>query len=160
MEHRWCRGSINKNQISEIQNGVELIRNVGTRDEPLTDLVTISPNDERTGFGIKKVVMPNMGTDSDKIGAIKPANINHVGGHSVVFLTLNDNEVENYIIDYLETKTIKTLIKSIKTNTPNSKSLFKYIPDLDFSKTWTDEELYNYFNLTQEEINYIEETVK
>ena len=34
------------------------------------------------------------------------------------------------------------------------------LPKIDLSKSWTDEELYKYFNLTQEEIDYIESQVK
>ena len=36
----------------------------------------------------------------------------------------------------------------------------KALPKLDMSKKWTDQELYGHFNLTQEEINYIEASVK
>jgi len=32
-------------------------------------------------------------------------------------------------------------------------------PLIDFSKKWTDNEIYKYFNLTQEEIDYIEKTI-
>ena len=36
----------------------------------------------------------------------------------------------------------------------------KHFPKLSFSKSWTNQEIYDYFNLTQEEINYIENAVK
>ena len=36
---------------------------------------------------------------------------------------------------------------------------FSLIPLQGFSKTWTDEELYKKYKLTQEEIDYIEETI-
>ena len=42
----------------------------------------------------------------------------------------------------------------------NSKDKFSWVPVMDFSKTWTDNELYNYFNLTEEEIDLIEKTIK
>ena len=35
----------------------------------------------------------------------------------------------------------------------------KNIPKLDLSKSWTNQELYQHLNLTQEEIDYIEERV-
>ena len=34
------------------------------------------------------------------------------------------------------------------------------LPILDLARTWTDAELYSHFNLTQEEIEYIETNVK
>ena len=39
-------------------------------------------------------------------------------------------------------------------------TLVKALPKLDMSKTWTDEELYNHFKLTQKEREYIEANVK
>lgn len=42
-----------------------------------------------------------------------------------------------------------------------SKDSFRFVPDMeDYSKVWTDEELYKHFELTQEEIDYIESKVK
>jgi hypothetical protein len=38
--------------------------------------------------------------------------------------------------------------------------VWKVIPKIDLSKTWSDNELYELFGLTQEEIEYIEATVK
>ena len=35
-----------------------------------------------------------------------------------------------------------------------------FIPYLDFNETWTDQQLYEKFNLTQEEINYINRLVQ
>ena len=34
------------------------------------------------------------------------------------------------------------------------------VPAIDLTRTWTDQELYEHFNLTEEEINYIEEQVR
>lgn len=41
-----------------------------------------------------------------------------------------------------------------------SKDKFRFIPLQDFSKPWTDEELYKKYNLTQEEIDFIESMIK
>jgi hypothetical protein len=156
MSYRWLRGSINKNQIVESNKGVELIRNVGKLNEELDDIVIIDPLIENTGYGIKKVVLPNMGTDSEKLGAIKIAENNHVGGHSVVFLTLDIDETHESIISYLNSNIIKALIKSIKSSTPNSKSVFSFIPDLKFNKIYTDQEIATIFNLSEDDVKYVE----
>jgi len=42
----------------------------------------------------------------------------------------------------------------------NQERLLGMLPSVDLSHSWTDEELYKYFNLTTEEITLIEETVK
>ena len=39
-------------------------------------------------------------------------------------------------------------------------AVYHYVPLQDFSKPWTDEELYEKYNLTQEEIDFIESMIK
>ena len=41
-----------------------------------------------------------------------------------------------------------------------SKESFRFVPLQDFSKPWTDEELYKKYNLTEEEIHFIESMIK
>ena len=61
---------------------------------------------------------------------------------------------------------ITTLIKKIflfyianEKNGGFNTGIFK-LPKMDFSKSWTDDELYTYFNLTKEEIEHIENNIK
>ena len=39
-------------------------------------------------------------------------------------------------------------------------NMVRALPKLDLTRTWTDQELYAHFGLTDEEIRYIEEQVK
>jgi len=41
-----------------------------------------------------------------------------------------------------------------------NKQSFAYVPLQDFTKPWTDEELYRKYNLTDEEIAFIESMIK
>lgn len=41
-----------------------------------------------------------------------------------------------------------------------SKAVYQFVPMQDFSKPWTDEELYQKYNLSQEEIDFIESMIK
>lgn len=79
------------------------------------------------------------------------------------YLILNsfdtENEANNFII-YLKTKFVRFLIKTLKSNVLVSKKIFSYVPVLDMNITWTDKMLYEHFELSNEEINYIEEYVK
>jgi len=50
-------------------------------------------------------------------------------------------------------------VNNTKTGGFNAGALYM-LPIIDFSKSWTDQELYTYFNLTKEEIDYIEANVK
>lgn len=68
-------------------------------------------------------------------------------------------EAENFLW-YLKTKFFRILV-SIKKNTQDSNRIvYSFVPLQDFSKSRTDEELYKKYNLTQKEIDYIENMVK
>lgn len=66
------------------------------------------------------------------------------------------------IIAYLKSSKIMNFIfKVCKWSGANNRNLLRILPTLpNFGKTWTNKELYTYFNLTQEEIDYIEANVK
>ena len=50
---------------------------------------------------------------------------------------------------------------SIKKKTQNTtRDLFQFVPLQDWSKPWTDAELYKKYNLSKEEIDYIESMIK
>ena len=152
----WLRGSLHLNQIVEIEKGVEFIAAVGRSNDPFTT-VTIDPRDETTGAGAHKVVIPNMASN-DSIGNVKIARPDHVGGHSVVFLTTNSQTESENLKEYLESSIVRWIIKSVKISTPNSKTVFSFIPRIDLSRKWTNDELYCYFGLTSEEIKYVKST--
>ena len=42
----------------------------------------------------------------------------------------------------------------------NEPKILNMLPALDFTRTWTNTEIYQHFNLTPEEIEYIENNVK
>jgi hypothetical protein len=41
-----------------------------------------------------------------------------------------------------------------------NKDVFMFVPMQDFSKPWTDEELYEKYDLTEDEIKFIESMIK
>lgn len=63
------------------------------------------------------------------------------------------------VISYMSTKFFHFVfgLKKITQNT--AKGTYQFVPMQDFSKSWTDEELYKKYNFTQEEIDYIESVV-
>ncbi len=71
----------------------------------------------------------------------------------------SENECEN-VISYMSTKFFRfmVILKKISQHAP--KSVYQFVPLQDFSKPWTDEELYKKYNLTQEEVDFIESMIK
>ncbi|MDO4698476.1 MAG: Eco57I restriction-modification methylase domain-containing protein [Pasteurellaceae bacterium] len=64
------------------------------------------------------------------------------------------------MISYIKTKFFRYLV-SIKKKTQNGpRGVYEFVPIQDFSKPWTDEELYQKYNLSQEEIEFIEKMVR
>lgn len=64
------------------------------------------------------------------------------------------------IITYIKTRFFRYLV-SIKKKTQNGpRGVYQFVPIQDFSKPWTDKELYAKYNLTPEEIDFIESIIK
>jgi hypothetical protein len=64
------------------------------------------------------------------------------------------------LVSYLSSKLIQFIVTTGKWSGFVNGDVVKLIPAIDLTRTWTDEELYKHFNLTQEEIDYIEANVK
>jgi len=73
----------------------------------------------------------------------------------IIFLTNSEKESEN-LIHYMNTKFVNKLLSLRKISQDIKPDICKWIPLMDFTKKLNDEDLYEYFNLTQEEIDLIE----
>ena len=71
----------------------------------------------------------------------------------------NKEEATN-CLSYIHTKFFRALLFYNRHSLNISQSSFDLIPLQDFSKPWTDEELYEKYGLSNEEINFIEATIK
>jgi site-specific DNA-methyltransferase (adenine-specific) len=63
-------------------------------------------------------------------------------------------------LSYIKTKFFRALLLFNRHSLNISTSSFDLIPVQDFSESWTDEKLYKKYNLTQEEIDFIESMIK
>lgn len=61
---------------------------------------------------------------------------------------------------YYKTKFVRYLISLALTSMNIAKESFQFVPLQDFSKPWTDAELYAKYGLTDEEIQFIESMIK
>ena len=64
------------------------------------------------------------------------------------------------VMSYIQTKLFRFLVLLKKSSQNAAKGVYGFVPMQDFSKPWTDEELYAKYNLTQEEIDFIESMIK
>ena len=61
---------------------------------------------------------------------------------------------------YLQSKFARFLLSQAKISQHGTAKTYIFVPTQDFSKPWTDEELYAKYHLTPEEIAFIEATIK
>lgn len=72
-----------------------------------------------------------------------------------------ETEIEaEHLMHYLSTKFVRFLMLQAMTSIMINKDVFRFVPLQDFKKDWTDEELYNLYDLTENERKYIESTIK
>ena len=69
------------------------------------------------------------------------------------------SEAEN-VVSYMQTKFFHFLVALIKNTQQAMKKVYTFVPLQDFSKPWTDEELYKKYNLTEAEISFIESMIR
>lgn len=78
------------------------------------------------------------------------------------FLKIGDFDTEEEMLNclsYIETKFFRALLYFNRASLVMASKIFSLIPLQDFSKIWTDEELYNKYELTKEDIGYIEDNI-
>ena len=63
-------------------------------------------------------------------------------------------------ISYISSKFFRFLVLLVKNTQDATSKVYQFVPMQDFSKPWTDEELYAKYKLTQEEIDFIESMIK
>ena len=104
---------------------------------------------------VKKIHIPrNFGYD------FFPDNGEYGLGYQAEVIELSDNENTVFAMNYLTSKLVSFILKFKPWIPQPDYALLEMLPSVDFSKDWTDDELYTHFGLTQEEINYIEANVK
>lgn len=64
------------------------------------------------------------------------------------------------VISYICTKFFRFLVLLLKNTQHATKTVYRLVPVQDFSKPWTDKELYAKYKLSQEEIDFIEAMIK
>lgn len=69
------------------------------------------------------------------------------------------DEADSYA-SYLRTRLVRFLVSLRKSTQDAARDVYAFVPDLTYDHPWTDELLYERYSLTEEEISFVENTVK
>ena len=64
------------------------------------------------------------------------------------------------VTKYIKTKFFHFMLGLKKVTQHTTSKVYNFVPLQDFSKPWTDEELYAKYGLTEEEIEFIESMIR
>jgi hypothetical protein len=76
------------------------------------------------------------------------------------YVEVGDQQTANSAISYFQSKLFKFAIYSTSFGQAWNKNYLKQIPAVPFDRNWSDQDLYEHFDLTKEEIDCIESVIK
>ncbi len=71
-----------------------------------------------------------------------------------------DQETCEHVMSYIATKFFRFMVLQKKNAQHAMRGVYQFVPIQDFSHAWTDEELYEKYGLTEEEIDFIDAMIK
>ena len=137
-------GYVSRNEITKGIENVDKYKIIVGRFVPSNGELNVKP-----GEGYRVLTTPRI-LKTDEINTETYID-------TAVFSTLN--EATNYK-NYLCTKFARYLLRQAITSVNVTRECFAFVPVQDFTKSWTDEELYKKYKLTDEEIAFIESMIK
>ena len=117
----------------------------------------------REDIGKVKVFIPKAGgsgNDAKIIGKPILGGPNSVCSQTYLYAAFSSELEAKNFISYASTKFFRILVSARKISQEAPSKVYKFVPMQDFSKPWTDKELYEKYNLTEDEIAFIERTIK
>lgn len=101
--------------------------------------------------------LPNSPNHLDVSHTVEPG-VSVKDGYTVS-LCSSKEEAEN-LSTYLKCKLVLFIYNKTKTSRTLRSPQLKFIPKVPLDRSWTDKEIYKHFNLTQEEIDYVESNIR
>ena len=111
----------------------------------------------------EKVFIPKAagsGVDPYVIGKPEYGSEGSVCSQTFLYAAFNSKEEAKNFETYLKTKFFRLLVSASKISQETPSKVYRFVPIQDFTKPWTDAELYAKYNLTAEEIAFIEAMIK
>jgi len=151
---------------SKSSDHILLVTKDGDKFVPLNDI----PKNTDT-LDLWKVIVSKassgIGGGADKAGfrvvVTKPRVLSPQSSCTETYLVIDifsSHEPAGRLLDYVKSRFFRFLL-SLKTPTHNlSQKCFEFVPSLPLDRNWNDEILYDFFDLTDQEIKHIESKIK
>ncbi|QIW16082.1 restriction endonuclease [Pasteurellaceae bacterium RH1A] len=140
-------------------DNVFLFQNKGSSYVTLDDI----PKGREWIFRHKVIVPYAVGTGDGKTDKVNPiyAGLNTACTETYLVIGPFDNEdICQNVMSYIETKFLHFML-TLKKNTQHAtRRAYEFVPMQDFSKPWTDAELYVKYGLSKQEIEFIESMIR
>ena len=153
---------IKTNEIHEIGDTICFYSDQRGKSEKMDNIngryfnLVNSFNDKKNILNKWKVMMASAyGANPKGIGKIDIIEPKQIGNESFVFFYFSTEKESINFKKYLETNFCKFLISLKKSKQDITTKIFELIPEMDFNTEWTDENLFEYFELDDEEKNLI-----
>ncbi|WP_019519543.1 Eco57I restriction-modification methylase domain-containing protein [Faucicola boevrei] len=72
----------------------------------------------------------------------------------------DSEEICNNVISYISTRFFRFMVMFIKNTQNATRRVYQLVPMQDFSRAWTDDQLYTKYGLSKDEINFIESMIR
>ena len=110
-----------------------------------------------------KVFIPiagGSGNDDKVLGDPEYAPKHSVCSQSYLYAAFNtEKEARNFVV-YVKSRFFRVLVSAIKITQSAPSRVYRFVPLQDFTRPWTDADLYAKYHLTDEEIQFIESMIK
>ena len=156
-------GSLYRKDAIDDVNGIRCIFSSGRQDKDY-DWKYVSAghatNGKVVGLGLHKVIFSGF-TSIGKLGPTKYAPPKYGCAAQCLYVIVNNKQEAEHLIKYLNSKLFRVCLMEMKSSVcSTSRRMLTTYPMLDLTKEWSDADLYKHFNLTQDEIDYVEINAK
>ena len=137
-------GYVARTEVDKNSDGIDKYKVITGRFVPSNGELDVKP-----GEGYRVMTTPRI---------LLPGEINT---ESYITLGLLDSETEaKNLKKYMECRLPRFLLRQAISSVNINREVFKFVPLQDFSKVWTDEELFEKYGLTDDDISYIVYSIK
>jgi len=137
-------GYVKRSEVDKNADGIDKYKVITGRFVPSNGELDVKP-----GEGYRVMTTPKL---------LLPGEINT---ESYITLGLFDTEAEaRNLMSYMACRLPRFLLRQAISSVNINREVFKFVPLQDFSKSWTDTELFEKYGLTDEEIAFIVSNIK